>query len=77
MEGQFDSVFAPPAGLEPATGTLTLPVISMIEDTIYFLRVKGWIHQTERLLKIFRLQPCACRLRFLNTADRTTHSEAR
>ena len=21
----------------------------MIEDTIYFLRVKGWIHQTERL----------------------------
>ena len=48
-EHPFDSIFAPSAGLERPTGTLTLPVVSMIEDTIYFLRVKGWIHQTERL----------------------------
>ena len=30
----FDSVFAPPAGLEPATGRLTPPFISLIEDTL-------------------------------------------
>jgi len=32
----FDSVFAPTAGLEPATGRLTRPAIVLIEDVIHF-----------------------------------------
>jgi len=49
LGGMFELVPSPPAGLEPATGTLTLPVVSMIEDTIDFLRIKSWVHQTEWL----------------------------
>ena len=30
----FDSTFAPPDGLEPPTGRLTPPTISLIEDTL-------------------------------------------
>ena len=33
----FDSVFAPPAGLEPATGSLTPLSVPTIEDTVYLL----------------------------------------
>ena len=43
----FDSVFAPPAGLEPATGLLTRSVVSMIEDTICFSHVKRRNQQRE------------------------------
>ena len=39
MEGSFDSVFAPPAGLEPATRGLTRLAISLIEDAIRFSHV--------------------------------------
>lgn len=35
--GLFNSVFAPPAGLEPQTESLTPLPVSMIEDTIYLL----------------------------------------
>jgi hypothetical protein len=36
----FDSVFAPPAGLEPATGRLPRLTIPLIEDAIRFSHVK-------------------------------------
>ena len=36
IESPFDSVFAPPAGLERATGTLTGSSISLIEGTVCF-----------------------------------------
>ena len=32
---------APPAGLEPATGSLTRPSIPLVEDALCFLKVKG------------------------------------
>jgi hypothetical protein len=37
--GQFDSVFAPPAGLEPATRSSTRLAIPLIEDIIRFPHV--------------------------------------
>ena len=42
-------VFAPPAGLEPATGTLTRSSILLIEDTICLLRARNRNRQGEEL----------------------------
>jgi hypothetical protein len=45
----FDSTFAPPAGLEPATGRLTLPLAPLIEDTICLLHIKCRNQRKEEL----------------------------
>jgi len=37
----FDSVSAPPAGLELPTGLLTRRFVPLIEDTVYFSHIKS------------------------------------
>ena len=60
MEGSFDSVFAPLAGLEPATRGLTRLAISLIEDAIHFSQLSEQGESGAASVKITNLQPYAC-----------------